>query len=650
MEKTFLLCDCLGSQDIDAPALSKATGLPCSKVYNCLCTDQIGIVAEAMAAGDTVIACQQERPRFEELAAEIEADVPEFVDIRDRAGWHDDKGDATPKMAALMAEQQLAAPAPRVLDVVSEGTCLIMAPPALALEVAETVADTLAVTVLWQGDYDTAVDPRFDVVKGDLRKASGALGNFNLTFDGLQMLIPGGRGAPSFTAPRDGAKSQCDIILDLTGDTSLFPAPHKRDGYLRADPGSKPAVAQAVRDAMQMVGTFEKPLYVRLTESLCAHSRAEQPACSNCLDLCPTGAITSAGEHVAIDPMICAGCGSCSAVCPSGAITYDAPPVDTLFRRVSTLASTYRKAGGNAPRLLVHDEDHGAEMIRLYARFGAGLPVDVIPLAVDALAGFGHAEMLAALGCGFVHVDVLLSPRTERDVIEVQAELARAISGTDTIRLIDVADPDALETALVTEALQPAHDTLLPMGTRRQVARLAGKTLQPEAKVIDLPDAAPYGAVLVDTDACTLCLSCVSLCPSGALGDNPDLPQLRFQEDACLQCGLCANICPEDAITLKPQLNLTAQAFTQVVLHEEEPFACIECGSLFGVKSTVEKITEKLAGKHAMFASSEAAKMIQMCDNCRINAQYHAQNNPLAGKERPRVRTSEDYFSKRKDH
>ena len=650
MEKTFLLCDCLGSQDIDAPALSKATGLPCSKVYTCLCTDQIGIAAEAMAAGDTVIACQQERPRFEELAAEIEADVPEFVDIRDRAGWHDDKGDATPKMAALLAEQQLAAPAPRVLDVVSEGTCLIMAPPALALEVAETVADTLAVTVLWQGDYDTAVDPRFDVVKGDLRKASGALGNFNLTFDQLQMLIPGGRGAPSFTAPRDGAKSQCDIILDLTGNTSLFPAPHKRDGYLRADPGSKPAVAEAVREAMQMVGTFEKPLYVRLTKSLCAHSRAEQPACSNCLDLCPTGAITSAGEHVAIDPMICAGCGSCSAVCPSRAITYDAPPVDTLFRRVSTLASTYRKAGGNAPRLLVHDEDHGAEMIRLYARFGAGLPVDVIPLAVDALAGFGHAEMLAALGCGFAHVDVLLSPRTERDVIEVQAELARAISGTDTIRLIDVADPDALETALVTETLQPAHDTLLPLGTRRQVARLAGKTLQPEAKVIDLPDAAPYGAVLVDTDACTLCLSCVSLCPSGALGDNPDLPQLRFQEDACLQCGLCANICPEDAITLKPQLNLTAQAFTQVVLHEEEPFACIECGSLFGVKSTVEKITEKLAGKHAMFASSEAAKMIQMCDNCRINAQYHAQNNPLAGKERPRVRTSEDYFSKRKDH
>ena len=650
MNKSLLLCDCLGSQKIDVDALSKTTGLACSKVHSCLCTDQIGIAAEAIKAGNVTVACQQERRRFEDLSVEIEAELPEFVDIRDRAGWHSGQGDAAPKMAALVAEAHLPAPGPRVLDVASEGTCLLLAPSELATEVAAQLADTLAITVLLDQGAEGTADPRYDVVRGRLRKASGSLGNFSVTFDQLEMLIPGGRGAPEFTPPRNGAVSQCDIILDLSGNMSLFPAPHKRDGYLRADPGSANAVADVVRQAMQMIGTFEKPLYVRLTENLCAHSRAEQPACSNCLDLCPTGAITSAGDHVAIDPLICAGCGSCSAVCPSGAITYDAPPVDTLFRRLSTLASTYRKAGGKSPRLLVHDEEHGLEMAQLFARYGAGLPVDVIPFAVNALAGFGHAEMLAALGCGFGHVDILLSPRTERDVIEVQADIARAISGSNTIRLLQETDPDALETALDTDVLQPEHETLLPMGSRRQVARLAGRTLQPDVRMIDLPAGAPYGAVLVDTDACTLCLSCVSLCPSGALGDNPDLPQLRFQEDACLQCGLCANICPENAITLKPQLNLSDEAFTQVVVHEEEPFACIECGSLFGVKSTVEKITEKLAGKHAMFASSEAAKMIQMCDNCRVNAQYHAQNNPLAGKERPRVRTSDDYFSKRRDH
>ncbi len=87
-----------------------------------------------------------------------------------------------------------------------------------------------------------------------------------------------------------------------------------------------------------------------------------------------------------------------------------------------------------------------------------------------------------------------------------------------------------------------------------------------------------------------------------------------------------------------------------MVLNEEEPFACIECGALFGVKSTVERITEKLAGKHAMFASGSAARMIQMCEDCRIQAQFHAENSPLAGNQRPRVRTTDDYLSKRKDH
>ncbi|MCV6594220.1 MAG: 4Fe-4S dicluster domain-containing protein, partial [Silicimonas sp.] len=184
--------------------------------------------------------------------------------------------------------------------------------------------------------------------------------------------------------------------IDVTGDTPLVQAPAKREGYLRADPRNPLAVSRLAFDAAQLVGTFEKPLYVRLEETLCAHSRAEQVACTNCLDICPTGAITPAGEHVAIDPMICAGCGACAALCPSTAITYEDPPVSALLSRMHVLARTYRRAGGSAPRLLVHDA-HGAEMIRLAARFGRGLPADVIPMELSVISGFGHAEILAAL-------------------------------------------------------------------------------------------------------------------------------------------------------------------------------------------------------------------------------------------------------------
>ncbi|MFK7745194.1 MAG: 4Fe-4S binding protein [Roseobacter sp.] len=652
MTKKLVLCDCLGSQSIDADTLGAATGFACGKVMTDACGTQLEQTAKIIAGDDdVVIACQQQATFFTDMAEELDAEVAGFVDIRDRAGWTAEGEEPTAKMAALIAESALTLPGEKTVDIISHGTCLVIGGSDAALQAAKDLSDALAVTLLIPAPTDLGAPQGFDVVAARLATARGSLGQFNLKLDAFQQVVAGGRGEPAWTPPQDGALSECDVIVDLSGEPSLFPAPEKRDGYLRADPGSVPAVAKIVFDASQMVGTFEKPLYVRLEEPLCAHSRAEQAACTKCLDICPTGAITSAGEHVAIDPMICAGCGACSALCPSGAITYDAPPVGTIFSRIHTLASTYRKAGGEAPRLLVHDAAFGEEMISLSARHGRGLPGDVIPMAVSALAGFGHAEMMAALASGFAHVSVLLAPKTEAEVLHSEARLTQAMAGDGKVDILDLADPDALSDALY-EAKTPAPvaEPILPIGTRRQVTRLAAKALQPDATVLPLPEAAPYGAVVVDKEACTLCLSCVSLCPSGALGDNPDNPQLRFQEDACLQCGLCSNICPEQAITLEPQLNLTDAAFNQQVVHEEEPFACIDCGVLFGVKSTVERITEKLAGNHAMFSSPETIRMIQMCDNCRIQAQYHSENNPFASKERPRVRTTDDYLSKRKDH
>ncbi|MHA6325084.1 4Fe-4S binding protein [Roseivivax sp. CAU 1753] len=654
MVKRLLICDCLGSQSLDPAALAKATGLEVSRTHTALCQHEAEAAARALAKGDTLVACGQETAFFTMLAEELGVETPGFVDLRDRAGWSDEARGAGPKQAALAAEALVEVPAPRSRDIVSEGTCFVLGAGDRVFETAAALADQLAVTVLQSDMGDPPVDRRFDVVRGTVVRAEGALGGFAVQIDGFRQMLPAGRGTFGFSEPKDGARARCDIILDLRGGTPLFPAPEKREGYLRADPGRPALVAETAALAAQLVGTFEKPLYVRTEPALCAHSRAGQVGCSKCLDICPTGAILPDGDHVTIDAMVCAGCGACSALCPSGAITYDAPPVAAVFRRLDVLARSYRGAGGAAPRLLVHDADHGGGMIRLVARFGRGLPADVIPFEIDSIASFGHAEMVAALAAGFSRVDVLLAPRTERDTPEHEMRLANALTGQAAVRLLDLADPDALPEALYGGAADALCAPTLPIGTRRQVTRVATKALRPGAGIIDLPQGAPYGAVLVDQEACTLCLSCVSLCPSGALGDNPDMPQLLFQEDACLQCGLCATICPEAAITLAPRMNTTDAALSQVVLNEEEPFACVECGALFGVKSTIDRIIDKLAGNHAMFANPDATRMIQMCDNCRVNAQFHMQNNPFAGAERPRVRRTEDYLedgpSKRRDH
>lgn len=651
MAKSLILCDCMGTQTVDPEAIAGVCDVACSRVHTALCTTQIMSAAKLMEEGDTIIACQQERVRFEEFAEEIGVESPGFVDLRDRAGWSEQGADAAPKMAALVAEALLPATAVRSLDVVSEGICFIMGPGDVALPLAEQLADALTVTVLITDEVEPPVSRSFDAVGGRLRRVSGALGGFEILIDALQQIAPGGRGAFGWSAPQDGARSTCDLVIDVTGDVSMVPAPEKREGYLRADPRDQLAVQSVAFEAVQLIGTFEKPLYIRLDETLCAHSRAGQVGCSNCLDICPTGAITPDGDQVAIDPMICAGCGACAALCPSTAITYEDPPVGHVLSRVRTLAESFQAAGGTAPRLLVHDA-HGAEMIRLAARFGRGLPADVIPLELGVVSGFGHAEMLGALAHGFATVDVLIGAATERDALLREQALAEAMAGPGRVTLLDEADPDLMSDALYMAETKPVTSSpVLPLGNRRQIARLSAQALNPDIDApLPLPDGAPYGAVLVDTDACTLCLSCVSLCPSGALIDNPDMPQLRFQEDACLQCGICRTICPENAITLTPQMDTSEAALSQRVLNEEEPFACIECGALYGVKSTVERIMEKLAGSHPMFASSEQARIIQMCDDCRVNAQFQIKGNPFAGAEKPRVRTTDDYLSKRRDH
>ncbi|MEL7126239.1 MAG: 4Fe-4S binding protein [Pseudomonadota bacterium] len=648
MIKSLITCDCLGTQTIDAEGLSRATNLDVRPPCSALCTTQIAQAEAALAEGDVVFCCAQEARVFDELAEAMDLPAPPTLDLRDRAGWSDDATPKLPKMSALIADAMLPAEPEKTLDVMSEGLCLILGPAAVALDAAEQLKDHLGVTVLLSDAADMPDTRAYDVVVGTLRRASGAFAQFEVVIDNLQQIEPGGRGAFTLTDPQNGATSHCDIILDLRGDAPLFPAHEKRDGYLRAEPGHAPGVAAAILAASHLTGTFEKTLYVKTAPLLCAHSRAEQTGCTNCLDLCPTGAITSAGEHVAIDPMICAGCGACSAACPSGAITYDAPPVDLVMRRVQTMAKAYLDAGGTAPRLLVHDA-HGAEMVRLSARHGRGLPADVIPLEMSAIGAFGHAEAVAALAAGFASVTLLPGPTADVPALETQLALMNAIAGSGKATLLDTTDPDAMSDALYAAAAPaPVATPVRPMGTRRQITRQAAKALHPDSDTIALPEGAPYGAVLVDTDACTLCLSCVSLCPSGALGDNADKPQLRFQEDACLQCGLCANICPEDAITYEPRLNLTDAALTQEVLNEEEPFPCIECGALFGSKSAIDRITDKLKD-HAMFAGDKL-RMIQMCDNCRVNAQFHADDNPFAAGERPRVRTTDDYLSKRRDH
>ncbi len=671
--RTMVVCSCEDTMPLDGEALARGCAGSQIATARQLCRSQTDLFRKLLGTGgDLTIGCTQEAPLFEEIAADLEhAGTITYANIRETAGWSREAEVAGPKMAALLAAAAEPMPATPFTTMTSAGVALVYGSDATAIEVGRRLAEHLDVTIILapagRGAADITPPAVNDtpVLQGRIRSAKGHLGAFELTVDDFAAPSPSSRAKLVFGGSRDGAVSTCDIVVDLSGGLPLFAAHDLRSGYLRADSDDRAGVEKLIAEAVQLVGTFDKPAYVRLEDALCAHSRSSKVGCRRCLDLCPTGAITPAGDHVAISAEICAGCGACAAICPTGAITYTLPPADALMRRLRTLLVTYAQAGGRDAVVLLHDGDHGEPLIDALARHGDGLPANVLPLRVNEVSQIGLETFAAALGYGASAVRLLTPARPKHDIAGLHRLITYANTlsaglgyGESQVGTIETDDPDLLARELDTVIpgrASPSPARFRPMGSGRSLLKQTIQELHVAAPNpvgrIGLPAGAPFGAVHVDVEGCTLCLSCVAACPVNALGDNTERPALTFQEDLCVQCGLCQAICPERVITLEPRLDFAAWGAGAKVLKEEEPFHCIACAKPFGVRSTIERIAAKLENKHWMFSGEQAKRIsiIKMCEDCRVEVVVNESFDPHASPQRPNVRTTEDYLRERRE-
>ncbi len=650
---------------LDASAIGRACPGTITQA-NQLCGQDLEQFKAALADGAPItIACTQEAPLFKEVAEDFSQSALSFVNIRETSGWSKDAAVAGPKAAALIAAAAEDMPPISLVTLESGGVILIYGRDEGAIEAAQRLADRLDITVILTKPGD--VTPRrvneFPVLKGTIRNAKGHLGDFELQIDDYALPSPSSRAKLVFGPSRDGAISTCDLILDLSGGTPLFPAHELRSGYLRADPRDPAAVERAIADAGHLVGTFDKPRFIHFEESLCAHSRSNITGCTRCLDLCPTGAISPNGNSVAIDDNICAGCGACASVCPTGAASYSLLSADALMRRLRTLLQAYRKAGGNNAVVLFHDSEHGEELIDALARFGDGLPAHVLPVRVNQTTQLGPEAIAAVFAYGGTGVTLLTRAKPKHDIsgLRRQADMSNTIVsrlgfGEDLVRIIETDDPDQLRAALDAApagiaTLKPAG--FVPRGAKRGLLETTFRELYHAAPtpvdVVPLAVGAPFGSVNLNVEGCTLCHACVTACPTGALSDNPDRAMLRFSENLCVQCGLCKSTCPEDVITLEPRLDFKAWNAPPRILKEEKPFLCIACGKPFGTKSSIDRVLSKLEDKHWMFQGDNARRLdvIKMCADCRVEAVVNESFDPHSAPQRPPVMTTEDYLRAR---
>ncbi len=523
------------------------------------------------------------------------------------------------RQAAVSGTVELANLIPPTVSYESQGNLLIVGPYHIIIELEPHFSTLNSITLLATDPHliTNNLEKRDNLYVSEQLNVSGYLGAFMVTClnNGTESLL-------STVAIR---QPTFDIVLDMSLNgfmTEEVPVP----GYYPVGRGY-PKLATVLDEIPELIGTFDKPKYFRFDADLCAHSSRGVKGCERCIDSCPAGALTSegsekTGHHVQINPYLCQGVGTCATSCPTEAISYAYPDADNTQHFTQRLLKRYYDHQGKNAILMFCSKKHAHFTVTTLQN----LPENVIPVELEDLPSVGIDTWLSALVNGAAQILFVASrrmPKTVIRVLEQEINIARSLLkdlDKQADRLLITYVEDLHQPRLISQPIMQENITL--EGNKREKLFAALDCLADNTKAINqitkVDIGAPFGKVTCKTDDCTLCMSCVAVCPTRALHASADSPQLLFIEQDCVQCGLCEKACPEQVISLQPQMNWNADERRSArVLHQEPAAQCICCDKPFAPQSMVDMLINKLQD-NPHFNSDHSLRRLSMCEDCRV--------------------------------
>lgn len=389
----------------------------------------------------------------------------------------------------------------------------------------------------------------------------------------------------------------------------------------RVFPGSQPENIKAVLSSQQHVVSRRAlftlpPVLYTAVPTIDRDSCAAKDGCDQCVRACPFSALEQDGDTVVVNRAQCQSCGVCVAVCPQRSVQLPGWSAQELEAQVSSILRAEADTGARAIAFVCQKAQKPAG--------GSWLPVQVpctamvSPEAVLETLAQG-ADAVAVQPCSDSCPSGLNS--VVRSRIEYCQQLLWLLGGaseSSRVRLLS-GDRDA-ESA---PPLPPA----LTGGTVRREVKLFGRQVAARA-VLELaarygaPDItlehahSPLGLVEIDPAVCTVCGTCASACPTGAISyqhQGYDVG-LTFDPSLCVGCGLCASVCPERASGAIAVVRTTdtgrLSAGPQLLVQDEETL-CERCGQPVASRRMLKRIAALLGEAY------NAPLMERLCKDCR---------------------------------
>ena len=429
--------------------------------------------------------------------------------------------------------------------------------------------------------------------------------------------------------------------MALDSETAARPAPTGYHVLKDEDPAYAGQLAAQIDD---LTGDFLKTVHVAYDADSCAGGAAGQQACGACIPACPYQAIRRDPSNllrVEVDHLSCEGCGACSSACPTSSLRYADPSPQALHAQ---LAALLERDSGDADQVVVfHCSEQGRRLMDEAGRRPLPYAANVLGIQVPCLRYVSAPAILGALRLGAAGVALLgcaECPHGERALLERTLSFCRITLeafdlGAERLRLFMTADGDEAETVSAltgfAESLPPARVqwdglTTWRANTDRQAlteivsAFIEQRQLEPGRRPLE--PALPFAVAEVEAEGCTLCRSCVNVCPTHAFRLDEPTSSLQFNHFACVACGLCEAVCPERVISLQHEVVYTREALDYRTVARDEMVGCLKCGSPFVNRKSLDAILAKVlqVGPLMDAFSGERRNLLRMCPDCRAVA------------------------------